>query len=101
MGSDGCVIITRGPEGSEIRAGGRRIAIPVVPAANVVDPTGCGDAYRAGFLYGIAAGKRLEVAGRMGSLYGSCQVEVEGTQSLQLDLARFRERYAAAFGEAF
>jgi adenosine kinase len=97
----GSVIITRGPEGSEIRAGGERIAIPVVPAASVVDPTGCGDAYRAGFLFGIAAGRSLEVAGRMGSVYGSCQVEVEGTQSLQLDLARFRERYAAAFGEAF
>jgi adenosine kinase len=95
------VIITRGPEGSEIRRRGDRIAIPVVPAAQVVDPTGCGDAYRAGFLYGIAGGHPVEVAGRMGSLYGSCQVEVEGTQTLRIDLAGFRRRYAAAFGEAF
>jgi adenosine kinase len=95
------VIITRGSLGSEIRAGGGRIPIPVVPARSVVDPTGCGDAYRAGFLYGIATGQPAEVAGRMGSLYGSCQVEVAGTQTLRLDLASFRDRYAAAFGEAF
>jgi adenosine kinase len=95
------VIITKGPEGSEIRAGGERIAIPPVATQNVVDPTGCGDAYRAGFLFGIANGHPPDVAGRMGSLYGSCQVEVEGTQSLQIDLASFRERYAAAFGKAF
>lgn len=97
----GSVIITKGPQGSEIRVAGERVGIPPVPARSVVDPTGCGDAYRAGYLYAIAAGHPPEVAGRMGSLYGSCQVEVEGTQSLQIDLAAFRERYAAAFGAPF
>ncbi len=95
------VIITKGPEGSEIRSGGARVEIPPVPAKNLVDPTGCGDAYRAGYLFGMAADQPPEVAGRMGSLYGSCQVEVEGTQSLQIDLESFRDRYASAFGEAF
>lgn len=94
------VIITKGPEGSEVRRDGDRVEIPPVPAKRVVDPTGCGDAYRAGYLLGIACGHPPEVAGRMGSLYGSCQVEVEGTQSLQIDLASFRDRYAEAFGEA-
>jgi adenosine kinase len=97
----GSVIITRGAEGSEIRQGGETLAIPPVAAEQVVDPTGCGDAYRAGYLFGIAGGHPPDVAGRMGSLYGSCQVGVAGTQSLRIDLEAFRERYAAAFGEPF
>jgi len=95
------VIITRGPKGSEIRAGGETLRIPPVKPDQIVDPTGCGDAYRAGFLYGISKGHDLEVAGRMGSLYGSRQVQVEGTQVLQEDLGGFRSRYEAAFGKAF
>ena len=50
------LIVTRGENGSEIHAGGERFDIPCVAAAAVVDPTGCGDAYRAGLLYGIANG---------------------------------------------
>jgi adenosine kinase len=97
----GTVIVTRGPEGSEIRRGGESIAIPPVRTDSVVDPTGCGDAYRAGFLYGLSQGHPIEVAGRMGSLFGAWQVEVQGTQVLQLDLEAFRERYAREFGEPF
>jgi adenosine kinase len=95
------VIITRGPKGSEIRSGGETLQVPVVKPAQVVDPTGCGDAYRAGFLYGISQGHDLETAGRMGSVYGSRQVEIEGTQVLREDLERFRSHYASAFGKAF
>jgi adenosine kinase len=95
------VIITRGADGSEIRTGGKSIAIPPVKAEKVVDPTGCGDAYRAGYLFGISQGHPLEVAGRMGSLYGACQVAVPEPQALRLDLDAFRERYEKAFGERF
>jgi adenosine kinase len=95
------VIITRGPKGSEIRSGGETLQVPVVKPAQVVDPTGCGDAYRAGFLYGISQGHDLETAGRMGSVYGSRQVEIEGTQVLREDLESFRSHYASAFGKAF
>jgi adenosine kinase len=97
----GAVVVTRGPEGSEVRTQGERIAIPPVPAAKVVDPTGCGDAYRAGFLFGVARGHSFDVAGRMGSVLGSCQVEVRGTQVLQIGLEDLRARYAQAFGRAF
>jgi adenosine kinase len=97
----GAVIITRGPKGSEVRSGGETLQVPVVKPAQVVDPTGCGDAYRAGFLYGISQGHDLETAGRMGSLYGSRQVGVEGTQVLREDLESFRDHYTSAFGKGF
>lgn len=92
------IVITRGAEGSEIRAGGDALRIPPVAPERVVDPTGCGDAYRAGFLCGVARGHPLDVAGRMGSLLGAWQVEVEGTQSLSVGDDRFRERYEEVFG---
>jgi adenosine kinase len=97
----GALIITKGPEGSEIRTGGEVIPIPPVKADEVIDPTGCGDAYRAGFLFGVAQGHPLDVAGRMGSLYGSLQVGVEGTQVLSLSLDEFRTRYEQAFDATF
>jgi len=92
------VIVTRGAEGSEIRTDGSRLEIPPSKVARVVDPTGCGDAYRAGFLSALAEGKPLEVAGRMGSLLGGWQVEVEGAQSLSYDRDAVRKRYAESFG---
>lgn len=92
------VIITFGPKGSEVRSGGERVAVPPVTAAKVVDPTGCGDAFRAGFLYGVSTGRSLDAAARMGNLYGSLQVGVEGTQSLRLGLEDFRAHYSDAFG---
>jgi adenosine kinase len=95
------VIITLGAEGSEIRAGRDSLRIPPVEAKRVVDPTGCGDAYRAGFLFAIANGQPPDVAGRIGSMLGSWQVEVEGAQALVYDLAAVRERYGEIFGGAF
>ncbi|MGE4650499.1 MAG: PfkB family carbohydrate kinase, partial [Myxococcota bacterium] len=65
------------------------------------DPTGCGDAYRAGFLCGLAAGQPLDVAGRMGSLMGARQVAVRGTQVQRIDLDGFRNAYAEVYGAAF
>jgi adenosine kinase len=95
------VIVTRGPEGSEIRVDGRRIEIPPLLVDDVVDPTGCGDAYRAGFLYGVAGGHPVEVAGRIGSVFGGCQVEVRGTQVLTMGLEDLKRRYEEAFGSGF
>jgi adenosine kinase len=66
-----------------------------------VDPTGCGDAYRAAFLFGVARGLPLEVAGRMGSVLGARQVEVLGTQVLQVGLEDLRRLYAHDFGKPF
>ena len=70
-------------------------------AAQVVDPTGCGDAYRAAFLFGLARGLPFEVAGRMGSVLGARQVEVLGTQVLDVGVEELRSLYARAFGKGF
>lgn len=95
------IIITRGEQGSTIRAGERELEIPPVPAAKVVDPTACGDAYRAGLLFGRARGYDWDVAGRMGSLLGSLQVGIAGAQNLTLDLEAFRAHYTREFGTGF
>jgi adenosine kinase len=95
------VVITLGEHGSKIRQGDDRIEIPPVAADKVVDPTACGDAYRAGLLYGRARGLPFEIAGRIGSLVGSYQVEVAGPQQLTLDMAAFRARFEREFDTSF
>jgi adenosine kinase len=95
------VVVTAGVKGSTIYVGEAEFAIPSVVASKLVDPTGCGDAYRAGLIYGRARGLGFEIAGRMGSLLGSYQVEFEGTQNLSLDLDGFRARYEREFGSGF
>jgi len=95
----GTVVVTLGEKGSRIHRGSERIDIPPVRAERVVDPTGCGDAYRAGLLHGMRRGLPLAAAGRIGSLLGTLKVEQQGTQGLQLDLEAFRARYQREFGE--
>jgi len=94
------VIITYGDQGSEIRSGRDAVRIPPVKPTRVADPTGCGDAYRAGFLFAIGSALPVEVAGRVGSLLGSWQVEIPGAQALSYDLAAVRARYREVFGSA-
>jgi adenosine kinase len=93
------LIVTRGGEGSLIHAGGRCLELPAVPATAVVDPTGCGDAYRAGLLYGIANGMDWPQAGRLAALMGSVKIAHRGGQNHVLSRDEIGERYAAAFGE--
>jgi adenosine kinase len=95
------VITTLGEQGSSIRQGDEVTEIPPVRAKEVIDPTGCGDAYRAGLLLGRVRGLPYEVAGRMGSLLGACQVAVGGNQNLELDMDTFRARYEREFGRGF
>jgi adenosine kinase len=95
------IIITKGEQGAEIRDRGQVFDIPPVPAENVVDPTACGDAFRAGVLFGRAEGHGWDVAGRMGSLMGSLQVAVPGAQNLRVDPDSFRSRYEREFGTSF
>ena len=94
----GAVIVTRGEKGSTLRRGSDGVEIPPVPAERVVDPTGCGDAYRSALLFGMRRGLPLETCARMGSLMGSLAVAVHGTQGLTLTLEQFRARFARAFG---
>ncbi len=94
------LIVTRGGEGSHIHAGGRRYDIPCVRADQVVDPTGCGDAYRSGLLYGIAAGWGWEKSGRLAAVMGAIKIAHRGGQNHRPGRAEISDRYALAFGSA-
>jgi len=92
------VIVTRGAEGSTIFADGRRYDIPSVKAPEIVDPTGCGDAYRAGLLYGISQGWDWQKTGQLASLMGSLKIGSRGGQNHQATREEIGKRYRAAFG---
>lgn len=79
------LIITRGAQGSHIYADGKRIDIPCQKAEQVVDPTGCGDAYRAGLLHGILHDKGWKETGRIASMMGAIKIAHHGTQNHQID----------------
>jgi adenosine kinase len=93
------LIVTRGGDGSWIFTAGERLQIPPV-AAKAVDPTGCGDAYRAGLLYGLENGLDWETTGRVASLIGAIKIEQHGPQNHQFTLDEFKDRFRAAFGRA-
>jgi adenosine kinase len=96
----GAIVVTRGAEGSTLLEDGRRTTVPPVKAEQVVDPTGCGDAYRSGLLVGLERGLPLEIAARIGSLMGCLAVEQRGTQSVSAELPEIRARYEREFGAA-
>jgi adenosine kinase len=75
------LVVTRGAEGSEIHADGQCLRIPNATADTLVDPTGCGDAYRAGLLYGIAEGWDWERTGRLASTLGALKIGARGGQN--------------------
>lgn len=93
-------IVTRGGEGSTIYASGKQIAIPCAKAKQLKDPTGCGDAYRAGLIYGIQKGFDWETTGRIASLVGTIKIEHEGPQNHSFTMGEFTTRYKQEFGEA-
>jgi adenosine kinase len=92
------LIVTRGGNGSTIYTGGGAVSIPTVPASSVVDPTGCGDAYRAGLIHGLLHGLDWETTGRIASLLGSIKIESRGTQNHEFTPGEFRQRFQKAFG---
>ena len=92
------VVITRGAEGSSIYTGGEEIALPAVTVEAAVDPTGCGDAYRAGLLYGLEKGLDWPTIGRIASLLGALKVAHHGTQNHAFDEDEFADRFSEAFG---
>jgi adenosine kinase len=95
------LVITRGDKGSDIYAGGKHHEIPPVPAAAVVDPTGCGDAYRAGLLYGITNDLDWPTTGRLASLMGSIKIAHQGGQNHVVTAAEIADRFESAFGYRF
>ena len=92
------LIVTRGGEGSDIYADGRRYDIPCVGAEQILDPTGCGDAYRSGLLYGIANGYDWEKTGRLAAVMGAIKIASRGGQNHQPSREEIGERYRRAFG---
>ncbi len=92
------LIVTRGAEGSRIYVDGGCIEIPIAPARRIVDPTGCGDAYRAGLLYGIESGMDWETTGRLAAVLGALKIEHAGAQNHSADRATIAQRFREAFG---
>src|SRR5215831_3963453 len=95
------LIVTRGAQGSVIYADGERINIPCVPAKQVVDPTGCGDAYRAGLLHGIATGRDWRTTGQLAALMGSLKVASRGAQNHTITKKELATQYHTHFGSDF
>lgn len=95
------LIVTRGGEGSHIYADGERHDIPAAEAAAVLDPTGCGDAYRAGLLYGLLEDLDWKTTGRIASLMGAIKIEHHGTQNHTFTLEAFKARFQRHFGYHF
>lgn len=105
----GAIVVTRGEKGSRVHRGagdaGTELEqdyseIPVVAPEAVVDPTGCGDAYRAGILYALHEGRSLETGARLGSLLGALKVAQPGPQSIEADATTIRDHFEREFGTA-
>jgi len=94
------LIVTRGADGSVIHTRDGEIGVPSARPAAVVDPTGCGDAYRAGILHGLLHGRDWPTTGRIASLLGAIKIESRGTQNHKFSAAEFERRYKENFGSA-
>ena len=93
-------IVTRGPQGCLIHADGKTHDIPPAHERRVTDPTGCGDAFRAGLIFGIEKGYDWMTIGRMGNLMGALKVEHPGTQNQRFDYEEFSLQFRQQFGYA-
>lgn len=98
INKDKVLIITLGAKGSVIYADGKKIEIPCVESREIVDPTGCGDAYRAGLLYGIVKGLDWQTTGQLGSLLGSLKIAYRGGQNHQFSREEIDQVYFENFG---
>lgn len=92
------LIITRGGEGSHIYTKGHRHEIPVAKVNELHDPTGCGDAYRAGLLYGLTNDMDWETTGRIAGLMGAIKIEHHGTQNHSFTMDEFEKRFELSYG---
>ena len=92
------LIVTRGGKGSHIFNKGKVLDIPCAKAESLADPTGCGDAYRGGLLYGLLQGMDWETTGRIASLMGAIKIERVGPQNHRVDADSLRARFRQDFG---
>ncbi len=95
------LIVTKGAQGAEIHTQGKRIEIPVVPVEKAIDPTGCGDAFRAGLLFGIEQEMDWEVTGRLASLMGSIKIASQGPQNHCPSQEAIQMQFKQAFGYSY
>lgn len=95
------LIVTMSASGSKIYTNGECLDIPAAKVNEINDPTGCGDAYRAGLLYGLLNEYDWEITGRIASLMGAIKIEHHGTQNHHFDLDSFKKRYRDNFGNSF
>jgi adenosine kinase len=99
LGLTNTVITTLGEEGSVISSPDHEIAVPAAKVPEILDPTGAGDAYRAGLLKGLAMGSELTTAAKMGAVAATYAIEKYGTQEHSYSFQDFTERYRINFGE--
>jgi len=92
------LIVTRGAKGSTIFSGTEQFSIPAVTAAEVNDPTGCGDAYRAGLLYGLLNDMKWEDTGRLAAVLGAIKIASLGTQNHSFTPQSIDDQFAESFG---
>ena len=92
------LVVTLGAKGSLVYAGGKRHDVPCAKADKLVDPTGCGDAYRAGLLYGLANGWDWPSTARLGAVMGAIKIAFRGAQNHAPSRDEIEERYKSAFG---
>jgi adenosine kinase len=95
------LVVTRGEQGAEIFTADGKFDIPVVKVANVVDPTGCGDAFRAGMLFGLTRGMDWMTIGRLASLMGALKIESQGGQNHAPSVEAIEQRFEKEFGYRF
>lgn len=95
------LIVTRGEQGAEIITKDRQFDIPCVKAEAIVDPTGCGDAFRAGLLFGLTRGLDWPTTGRLASLMGAIKIASQGGQNHVPTRAEIEDRFHHAFGYRF
>ncbi len=95
------LIVTRGGEGSTIYTQGQQIDIPAAATNALKDPTGCGDAYRAGILYGMMNDYDWAQTGRIASLLGAIKIQHHGTQNHNFSMTEFKALYQTNFNTAF
>ncbi len=94
------LVVTHGAQGSTVYTKGKQIKVPAARPAVLADPTGCGDAYRAGLLYGLNKGCDWETTGRIASLMGAIKIEKHGTQNHRFTQEEFAARFKESFGYA-
>jgi adenosine kinase len=91
-------IVTKGPDGSEIHARQEFVRIPAAREAAAIDPTGCGDAYRAGVIFGLLRGEPWPTIGRIASLMGALKLASPGTQNQHFTYTDFAAEFQSQFG---